>query len=158
LKVNPDRPDPTAKDDYLAQFPERQRGPVGNLFLRPIRNGITDPAAIVEAVRRDLLSRLQQSRDEPEGRKKVLAVLQTLDQPEARATAAWYVSYEKLPPAAKATLKAQRAEAGIRAWMETQPPTERQLNYLRRLGYDGPVENRARASELIDRLVKGGRP
>jgi hypothetical protein len=40
-------------------------------------------------------------------------------------------------------------------WMATQPPTERQLAYLRRLGWTGPVVSKAEASQLIDERLKG---
>ncbi|MCX7601462.1 MAG: hypothetical protein N2Z75_05910 [Meiothermus sp.] len=36
--------------------------------------------------------------------------------------------------------------------METQPPTEKQLAYLRALGHTGEVANRLEASRLIEQL------
>jgi hypothetical protein len=109
-------------------------------------------------VRDNLLGQLRWCRDQPERREKILSVIRTLEQPEARECARWYTHYERLSPEAKARLKEQRAEEGRRAWMSTQPPTDKQLAYLRSLGYAGEVPDRLRASELIDRLVKGGQP
>jgi len=74
------------------------------------------------------------------------------DRDEAVKFAQYVIWRENLTPEEHARLKAIQAEEGRRAWMETQPPTEKQINYLRLLGYEGEVESRGHASQLIDEL------
>jgi len=53
------------------------------------------------------------------------------------------------PAARRKSLRSARYRA---QWLATQPPTEKQLAYLRVLGHYGPVVSRAEASRLIDEL------
>lgn len=51
----------------------------------------------------------------------------------------------------------RKDEIKTRRWqdlqMELQPPTTGQVNYLRRLGHVGPIENMARARRLIEEYI-----
>lgn len=41
---------------FLAHFEPRQRGHIANLFLVPVRDGVTEPHRVVSVVRHDLLA------------------------------------------------------------------------------------------------------
>jgi hypothetical protein len=142
---------------FLDHFPDHARSWAMSQFLDQIRTGgPTTPAGVATAV----AERARAQADEAERRRQWTdvatwsslfhAVRGYRAQAEALAGAA--LEWEALPPAERARQKAARAEAGRRAWMAGQPPTEKQLAFLRALGYCGPVANRAEASQLIDRL------
>jgi len=83
----------------------------------------------------------------------------TSDRAEALEFAAEVIRRENLPEAERQKLKEERAAAGRRAWMETQPPSDAQLRYLKALGYEGEVRSKGHASGLIDgiRAARGQR-
>jgi hypothetical protein len=64
----------------------------------------------------------------------------------------WCSEYEALPREARERLKAGRGEEHRRAYFARQPATEKQVAYCRALGWTGPVESKAHASEIIERL------
>jgi len=68
--------------------------------------------------------------------------------------AAWALAWEALPEDERDTIKQAHRQEHKSAWMAENPPSERQLGYLRSLGYAGmPPATMAEASEAIDRLV-----
>jgi hypothetical protein len=142
-------------------LPDRQHGPAFNLFLRPVREGLTtDPAEIVNHV----VARLRQDLQRRgwgdmasylmDRRKVLLAIL--AHPTEALALAQEAVAYHQLPPHVVAERKAARDAEGRRRYMASQPPTDKQVWYLRKLGVDTIPENRLHASELIDAQVRKG--
>jgi hypothetical protein len=143
----------------LPHIPERQRGPVMNYFLRPVRAGLVNPAAIVRSViaamRRDLQQRHQwrSAAELDPFRQALLAVM--AHPSEALALAQESIAHERLPDTEKQQRKAARAEAGRQAYMVSQPPTDKQIAYLRGLGVATAPANRLQASELIDHRVQG---
>jgi hypothetical protein len=90
------------------------------------------------------------------------AVLDALpnDRAGALAFAQAVIDFERLPYEARQRVKAERAAPYLEQAMRGKPVTERQVAFLRTLGYTGPQpEDRAAASTLIDRLKReGGRP
>jgi hypothetical protein len=145
----------------LPHIPERQRGPLINRFLDPVRTrGIIDATEIVKCVVAGLQQALQRR-----GRWNTVSDLGTLRDTllvvlahptEALTLAAEAVVYEHLPPSEKAEFKEIRRVSGRQAHMAHLPPTEKQLQYLRRLGVVAVPANRLDASKLIDACVRGG--
>src|SRR5205823_634194 len=81
----------------------------------------------------------------------------TTDGAGALAYAAWVLWWEAMPDVERERLKAERARVYQLQAMGTQAPTERQIGYLRSLGYRGPAPaSKAEASALIDRWRAGG--
>jgi len=133
-----------------------------------VRRGETEPHRVVSAVRHDLLATRQKSRhgasisalsavrwkrwgnhDGIARNERIVSPFDTYFD-EAVDSARWAIQWDRLSDPEKQRVKAER-------WMAEQPPTEKQVKYLRSLGYDGEVESKLHASELIDRLLKEGR-
>jgi hypothetical protein len=81
---------------------------------------------------------------------------------EALALAKEAIEYEQLAPEERSRLKATRAKAGLREFIATKPesmlskpPTDKQLEYLHKLGVTITPANRWEASQLIDARVRG---
>jgi hypothetical protein len=148
-------------DPLLPHVPARQRGPVKNAFLAPVRAGVRDPLVIRSEALRHLQQRLrEQSRyrspaDTIDLHNAVVAIMAHPTEAEAFAQAC--IAYEQLPAEDKAQRKAMRGESARQAYMATQLPTDKQLAYLRSLSCATAPANRLEAYQLIDgRLRKGG--
>jgi hypothetical protein len=150
----------------LPLVPQHQRGPLMNRFLKPVREyGLTDPQDIVKLVIASLKVDIQR-RGTWNFASDVTPLQQTLravqgHPSEALALAKEAVEYEQLAPDEKARLKATRAKAGLREFiaakpesMLNKPPTDKQLEYLRKLGVATTPTNRWEASQLIDARLR----
>lgn len=146
--------------EFLDRFPQRNRSWVANLFLGAVRDGITDPydvlAVVADRVQEDMRRSARWPSEWSTERiargRRLLDALRTAD---ARPYAVWCVEYDRLPRAARDALRAAEGHLHRTAWMAEQPPTERQMAYLRRLGYGGPdPASKLDASDLIDRLLR----
>lgn len=144
-----DHPQPDRR--FLNHFEIRQRATVANLFLYAVRRGITEPHRIVSAVRHDLLAQAIRwgNHDGKERNEHILSVIDTHFD-EALDYARWALWWESLSAQERHRIKAEK-------WMAQQPATEKQIAYLRSLGWTGEIESKLHASELIDRLLKEGR-
>lgn len=142
--------DPNA---WLNQFNPSLKSKLAHIFLRIIREGETEIEVILDAA---FTACCERSYTEPE--EFLLVLPQFATDIESIAT---YVRHqvwrEGLSSAEKAALKTKQAEAYRLAAMRTVPPTGKQLEYLRSLGYTGPLpEDRATASTLIDEHLASG--
>jgi hypothetical protein len=156
-----DRATQLSSRPFLGRLQPDRRGPTVNLFLFKIRQGLTDPVAIVRAVREEVMCRVDHAQrwQHHDMHANLLQLLRLLKAhpDEASTLAEWGIEWEHTPPGQKAQLKAFRSETHRRAWQAGQPPTTRQLAYLGRLGHAGPIESRRHASELTDQSLQGGR-
>ena len=135
--------------DFLNHFEPRQRSHVANLFLFSVRRGETEPHRIVSHVRHDVLAQTVRWKRTHEGfarNERIVTVIDTHFD-EAVDFARWALWWESLHEQDKRRIKAER-------WMAQQPATEKQTKYLRWLGYDGEIQSKLQASELIDKLLK----
>ena len=162
----PDAPaDPAVLMDL---FPQEQRSTVAQYFYRAARHGTQTPDAIYYEVlgqiwqRRSTALRYAEqpaawqparARLEAEGLAALYAVLAT-HRTEGEAFATYVLWREALPPEARSREKSLRYVAARNAARESEPPTTKQVAYLRALGYTAEVETKAAASSLIDRLVR----
>jgi len=139
---------------FLAHFEPRQRGNIANLFLDPVRRGETEPHRIVSAVRYDLLKQVirwkRWRNHDGIARNEQIVDLIDAHFDEAVDYARWAIWWESLSDPEKRRIRAER-------WMSTQLATDKQVKYLRALGYTGEIESKLQASEWIDKLLKEGR-
>ncbi len=144
---------------FLDLFPANRRSHVANLFLDPVRRGIATPTQVYGAVYAELRRRLEGPRWHGYDDTNDRLIFDTLrgNYDAAVAYAGWCVAYEQLPPEEKKRRKQASTAEGIGLWQEQQPPTEKQIAYIRALGYTGPIENRRHASSVIDVYKRGGR-
>ena len=68
-------------------------------------------------------------------------------------TAEWAVGYVLLPPSVRDARKAAQQVKGREYGMRGKRPTEKQERYLRSQGYQGTIEDRLHASQLIDAMI-----
>jgi hypothetical protein len=145
----------------LPHIPERQRAPLMNRFLDPIRiRGIVEPTETVKCVvaglQQDLRRRGRWNTASDLGPLRDTRLVVLAYPTEALALAAEAVVYEHLPADEKTELKEIRRVSGCQAHMARLPPTEKQPQYLRRLGVVTVPANRMDASQLIDAHVRRG--
>jgi hypothetical protein len=138
---------------FLTLVPDDLGGWLTNIVLGEVRQGAHLPSDVREGAIRTLRARLGAWGKEDERVRTMLGLL-LRHRHAAERFAAWCIDYEELPPEEKQREKAARGEEHRRAWLDGQPPTEKQLRFLRSLGYRGPVTSKAHASSLIDGLLK----
>jgi len=141
---------------WLEHFPQARRSAVVNLFHYSVRAGASHPDAVLLAVTHEVRRRLAWCRDPAQHApfEQVRAALQSAHA-EALAYAESVLAWESLPADERERRKAARAREYQREHMRRQPPTDKQLGYIRSLGYSGPhPADRLAASELIDQLLQ----
>ncbi|MBV6417397.1 MAG: hypothetical protein CMLOHMNK_02059 [Steroidobacteraceae bacterium] len=139
---------------FLEQFAPSERSAISNDFLYTIRRlgPSCTPKTVCKAVWAETKATRWRSRSE-----RLLSAL-AADPQAALDYAANRLAWEALPDADKRAVKDAKRQAGVAAWMEEQPPTEKQLAYLEGLGCRKTPSNRREASEWIDRLAQGRTP
>lgn len=142
------------KGEYLKQFPQFKRGVVGNLFYASVRAGRWTPPEALYGVQCDLESDLRKPWLSGESRELKEQVLGSLTQDDAYEYAAYVIERERASPEERSEFKAKRGEAHRQAYMETNPPTGKQIAYLKALGCPDEPQTRAEASRLIDEWLK----
>jgi len=129
---------------FLEYFAPEKRSTVANNFLWIIRKGITDPDLVVTEV----YEKARKDRDKHYISDTIFAYLS-----EAFKFVSYLIDWEKLPEEEKRYYKNIQAKKAVKAYMAKELPTEKQLQYLRALGYTGPApESKADASELISTI------
>lgn len=110
------------------------------------------PRLLCSAVYRYLAGELHQGGARVSGGASKLSVIRAMqkDPSGARAFMAWVIEQEQRSPEERAADKETAEAEGKRRYMEGQPPTEKQLAVLVKLGVTEHPENRWRASELIE--------
>lgn len=138
---------------FLAHFDRKYRGRNSNFFYSAIRDGEQEPRAICSLVYREVTRRAKRPYDEEQGRSlnELLHWLRE-DQAGALEFAERCLAWENATPEERRERKARAGEEGKREWMRGQPPTEKQLAVLQKLGHVSEVPNRLAASELIEKL------
>lgn len=134
---------------FLAHFPHNQRATATNVLLSAVRAGCCNVHQVVGYAVESARQRYWNEAC------LTLVLLAELDPEALEAGARWALWWERQPREVKARLKAERAGEAVERWMEGQPPTARQLAFLRKLGHtgEGPA-NRLEASRLIDSLLQ----
>jgi hypothetical protein len=146
---------------FLAFFPDHDKSHITNIFLHAIRAGAPTVDIVYRDVEVDLRERLREAalRRDKDGHAKIDTYLYYFEHfPDAACRfAAWALDWEKLTPEQKAKEKAKKAATHIHSYMEGQSPTERQIAYLRSLGWRGDITSKAHASDLISAIKAGTR-
>jgi hypothetical protein len=142
------------------RVPVDTRSLLANMVLAVVR---ADPALVdlQEIVMRSLDRVRDRGREarrwgDAAGVKKCMSMWRALadHDDEARDFAAWALANEKLTPEEKAARKQAQADAGVREWMSSRPPSAKQLGFWRNLGGRGePPATMAGASDAINVLV-----
>lgn len=150
-------PRPTTARAWLEQWAPERRSTVANYFHYAVRSGDTSPTAVVQAVAAEVQKRFQWTVDQPR-RQWLHEVLHAIrsDPDAAHAYAETVLAWEQLPYAARQQQKVARAVPFLAEAMRGKPTTSKQAALLKSLGHSGPPPtDRAEASALIDRLLRG---
>lgn len=150
-----------ARQSFLSKIPQSYQGHTCNLFLAPVRErGLWRADLVLDAVKADVKQRGHQAKahDNQQTYQNLMTLWGHLtgDPDGALILAEWAVAYELLPKERKQERKDQRDEAGKQAAMRGKPPTEKQVDYLRKHGYTGEIPDRWQASVLIDGYIQKG--
>ena len=130
---------------FLTYFEPAKRSTIANTFLDPIRDqirkGITDPDLVITEV----YEKARRNSD-----KKYISDIIFKYLHDAFEYVSFLFDWEKLPSHEKTYYKSQQARKAIHFHMAQEAPTEKQINYLKVLGYKGkPPVSKAEASDLI---------
>ncbi len=143
----------------LERFPNARRSYVANTFLYSVRSGARTPDKVLADVEHELSETAKRSRrwgfSETVERTETMYSILNEYHDEALAFAAWAIAWEALPTAERERQKRVKGEVHRQAYMEQQPATDKQVAYIRALGYEGPVTSKAHASSLIEQLKRG---
>ncbi len=125
---------------FLDNFPVERRSTVSNAFLTAVRDGLKDPSHVVARVVLDT----EGTRNDD--------ISQMIDRHpnQAQEYAMNRVAYESLPWEERQKIKAYISNRAKQQWMESNPPSAKQVSYLRKLGYTGEINSMQEASRLID--------
>ncbi len=143
----------------LERFPNARRSYIANTFLYAVRAGARTPSKVLADVEHALSETAIRSRrwgftETVERTEEVYSVLNEFHD-EALAFAAWAIAWEALPAAERQRQKQAKGAPHRQAYMAQQPATDKQVAYIRSLGYHGPVTSKAHASTLIEQLKRG---
>ncbi len=158
-----------ASRELLDFFPQPERSTIANLFLQQVRAGCpphghsADAPWTADGVRLAVLvaltERLRRAfrhgwRDEYGRDGETIRILNA-HQEAAIAFGQWAIEWEALPREERERRKRAQGDQYRTNYMDRQAPTEKQVEYLRRMGYDGPIDSKAFASSLIDCYTRG---
>lgn len=144
-----------AKEDYLAQWPVSKRSLIMNQFLRVIReDGADAPDRLLRWLTTAVHKRLASPYITAEDREVQQRLLDSLTTENAWAMAQYCLQWESLTTDEKDAIRKPNIFEYANRAMAAQPPTDKQLKYLKALGCEEIPKTKAEASEWIDALVK----
>jgi hypothetical protein len=141
---------------FLELFEIPERNSISQYFHFRVREGADTPCSVAVRVAAHVGARIAQAwGDEVETRRQRAYLDALSDHLDLALQFAQHViDWEALPATEREARKAERGRVYQFQAMATQPPTDRQLAYLARLGYRGAEpESKASASALISRWL-----
>ena len=137
---------------FLEQFETKYRGTIGDQFCRIIRQGHKLPTQIIWVMQRNCENRMRSSDDHSQFYEQLYFAL---SQPnDAVEFVEFLLERENLSWEEKQKLKSEWQAENKNSWQKSQPPTEKQLNYLKALHCETIPENKFEASQLIEQCLK----
>jgi hypothetical protein len=137
---------------FLDHFDQCRRSWVTNQFCFAVREGTQTSEMVLAAVNSTIHHRITSSSYTGDDRRKVVELLDCIrDHPEdALVFAQLIISREAVPTDVRDREKVARSAYHRDAWMATQPPTDKQITYLKQPGDVGEVpSNRLEATRLL---------
>lgn len=142
---------------FLTRFPQFTHNMITQLFLRTIRSGKSTVPAVLASVADEAKEALRYGSWPSFPVSEVYSLVEFLDDPEAEDFVAFLIEREALPPEEKTRLKSVQQEVFAKSAMAAQPPTNKQLEYLRGLKCPVIPTSKMEASRLIDEALKSRR-
>jgi hypothetical protein len=135
--------------DFLKAWPPARRSLIVNQFCDAVRSGASEVDEVLDYVRGDARYRLRHGDEQQHESQNIL--LAQAGTSEAERFAKHILARERLSYSEKQKLKAEAGHDFARIYMATQPPTKKQLAYLKSLGCQSHPQTKLEASDLIER-------
>lgn len=151
----------TCRAAFAAHFDAKTEIPLLNaILLTIIRDGTVDVDSAYTALEialRDGL-RAAASRRDKERHAKLDTIIYCFEHfpEEACDYIGYYLWWESLSPAEKQAEREPQRLAAVANHQRQHPASEKQMAYLRALGYSGPVASRKHASDIIEAITNRG--
>lgn len=139
---------------FLQDYPKAGQGTITNWFCYAVRDGAKTPREVLSQVEYTVQRKMPVSDDYSLSNDDLATLLEHLTDPEAEDFAAFIIEREALPVDVREKLKAASGATYQQAYMAGQPPTEKQINYLKKLGCKETPTSKAHASQLIDACLR----
>ncbi len=142
---------------FLDYFGRYERSEIKGRFLRAVREGASTCAEVVESVtevcscQQESAKRRRNGSDSEKLERLAEALIAHPD--DALALAENALWSESLPPDERRRQKEERSVPYRLAYMAGEPPTDKQIAYLRSLGYVGKVASKLDAKHLIQEIT-----
>ena len=139
---------------FLQDYPKAGQGTITNWFCHAVRDGATTPAEVLSRVEYTVKRKIPVSDSYSLSNDDLATLLEHLTDSEAEDFAAFIIEREALPDDVRERLKAASGATYQQAYMAGQPPTEKQISYLKKLGCAEVPTSKAHASQLIDACLR----
>lgn len=139
---------------FLADYPRAGQGTITNWFCYAVRDGAKTPSEVLSTVAYTVQRRIGVNQNYSLSDADLLTLLEHLTDPEADEFAAFIIERESLPADERERLKAESGKTYQQAYMANEPPTEKQVSYLKYLKCATVPTSKLEASQLIDEILK----
>lgn len=142
---------------FLLDYPKAGQGTITNWFCYAVRDGAKTPREVLAQVEYTVRRKMPVDERYSLSNGDLERLLEHLLDPEAEDFAAFIIERESLPNDVRERLKAASGATYQQAYMAEQPPTEKQLSYLRSLGCQEVPTTKLQASQFIDQCLRNRR-
>lgn len=139
---------------FLADYPKAGHGTIANWFCYAVRDGASTVDEVLSAVEHTVLRKIPVDDTYSLSNDDLATLLEHLLDPEAEEFAAFIIERESLPAEERTRLKAASGTEYQKAYMANEPPTEKQIDYLKALKCATVPASKLEASQLIGEILK----
>lgn len=144
--------DEKVKEDFLAKWPQNKRATIMNQFLGAIRHGETTFDGMMEWLVADGVRRLRSPYADAATVEAQRLLISIQADPDTQAMCEYCLWWESLSSDEKHRIRLERGGDYAKQVMATQPPSDKQLEYLKGLGCFDVPKSKAEASDWIERF------
>lgn len=146
--------DEKIKEDFLAKWPQNKRATVMNQFLGAIRHGAKTIKDIGGWLVSDATRRFYSPYADVETKAAQWRLMGIESDHDFQAMCEYCLWWESLTSDEKQKIRLERGGDYAKKVMATQPPTDKQLDFLKGLGCFDIPKSKAEASEWIERFKR----
>jgi len=139
---------------FLTRYPQNTQSTISNLFCHAVRDGMKTVFQVLGEVEYQARRRKGKHNQSYLTDEWLDVLIEHLSDEEAEDFAAFIIERENLTLDEKTKLKEQSGVQYQQQYMAEQPPTDKQLKYLKSLGCETVPETKLEASQLIDQYLK----
>lgn len=139
---------------FLQDYPKAGQGTITNWFCYAVRDGAKTVPEVLSAVEYTVQRKMPVDDDYSLSNDDLITLLEHLLNLEAEDFAAFIIERESLPADERERLKSASGKAYQQSYMANEPPTPKQLSYLKYLKCPTVPTSKLQASQLIDEILK----